>query len=124
MTILQLNRLWLNRMDTGEGISGASGRMPSTSYAMDGAVRTYSSGRRRAFSTTGLKVEVPRQMVALDYATKELLVTWLGVYCLMRDYRGGKWHGVFYDVAVSEYMRSDLYAATITLLVTTTDEVA
>lgn len=122
MTILTLNQLWLNRMDTGEAIHGASGRSPTTGYAMDGGVRTYASGRRRAVSTAGLKVEVPRTMVALDYATKELLITWLGVHCQLRDYRGGKWFGTFFDVEVSEYMRSDLYAATITLLTTTTVE--
>jgi hypothetical protein len=122
MTTLLLTQLWLNRMDTGEAIHGASGRTPSSSYGIEGSVRTYASGRRRAISTEGLKVEIPRTMVALDYATKEKLITWLGVHCQLRDYRGGRWFGVFFDLDVSEYMRPDLYAATITLLGTTTTE--
>jgi hypothetical protein len=122
LTTLVLSKLWLNRMDTGEGISGAGGRQPSSGYGMDGQVRTYASGRRRAVSTVGVKVEVPRTMVALDFATKEKLITWLGINCQLRDHRGNKWFGVFYDLAIAEYMRPDLYAVTITLLVTTTTE--
>jgi hypothetical protein len=122
MTILVLTKLWLNRLDTGQAISGASGRDRSTTYAMDGDVRTYASGRRRGVATAGVKTEVSRRMVSLDYATKEALISWLGVSVQMRDHRGNKWYGVFYAVEVTEYMRPDLYAATITLQVTTTVE--
>lgn len=122
MTILNLDKLWLNRMDTGEAISAASGRTPSSGYSIDGQVRTYASGRRRAISTEGLQVEVERTLVALDYDTKELLITWQGALVQLRDYRGGKWYGVFFAVAVGEYMRPDLYQATITLLGTTVTE--
>ena len=122
MTILLLDRLWLNRLDTGETIAGASGREPSSSYSMEGQVRTYASGRRRAITTEGLKTEVTRSMIALSFDTKELLVTWLGASIQMRDYRGNKWFGVFFEVAVGEYMRPDLYQAAITLQGTTTVE--
>lgn len=122
MTTLLLQKLWLNRLDTGEAIAGASGRQPSTGYAMDGQVRTYASGRRRAVSTEGLKVEVQRTMVALDYPTKETLISWLGSSVQLRDYRGNKWFGVFFEISVGEYMRPDLYQATITLQSTTTVE--
>jgi hypothetical protein len=122
MTILTLNKLWINRMDTGEGIAGASGRTPTTGYSIDGAVRTYASGRRRAVSVAGLKTEVTRSMVALDFATKEKLIGWLGANVQMRDARGNKWFGVFFDVAVSDYMRPDLYSVAVSLLTTTTVE--
>lgn len=122
MPILTLNRLWLNRMDTGEAISAASGRARSTGYAVAGDVRTYASGRRRAISTAGCEVAVQREMLALDLTVKELLLTWLGVQCQLRDHRGHKWFGVFFAADVAEYMRPDLYAATITLHATTTVE--
>lgn len=122
MPILTLNRLWLNRLDTGEAISGASARERGTGYSMEGSVRTYASGRRRAVATAGLQVEVQRRMIALDWATKEELVSWLGVSCQMRDHRGNKWFGVFFAVDVGEYMRPDLYSAAITLLTVTTEE--
>jgi hypothetical protein len=122
MTALTLRSLWLNRTDTGEAISGPSGRDRGTTYTMDGERRRYANGRLRAVSTAGVGVEITRTMVALDYATKERLVSWLGVNVQLRDHRGNKWFGVFFTVAVSEYMRPDLYAAAITLLTTTTVE--
>jgi hypothetical protein len=122
MPILTLDKLWLNRMDTGEAISGASARDRATGYSMEGTVRTYASGRRRAITTAGLRVEVQRRMVALDFDTKEQLVEWLGVHCQLRDHRGNKWFGVFFAVDIGEYMRPDLYSAAITLQAVTTVE--
>ncbi len=123
MTVLNLTRLWLNRLDTGEAISGASGPGPATGIAMDGAVRTYAAGRRRSISTAGLKVEVPRTMVALDFATKDRLISWVGTLVQLRDFRGGKWYGVFFELNITEYRRPDLYSASFTLQGTTTTEV-
>jgi hypothetical protein len=60
--------------------------------------------------------------VALDFAKKESLIDWLGISVQMRDHRGNKWFGIFYGIDVAEYMRPDLYSATITLQVTTTVE--
>jgi hypothetical protein len=122
MPTLTLSKLWINRMDTGESISGASGRERSTGYSVDGSVRTYASGRRRAVAVVGLRAEVTRTMVMVDYATKELLVSWIGALVQMRDHRGNKWFGVFYGVEVNEYMRTDLYSVAVTLQVTTTVE--
>lgn len=122
VTILVLNKLWLNRMDSGESLSGASGPDRPTGYGIDGGVRTYASGRRRAISVAGLRGDVTRSMVALDFATKERLITWLGLHVQMRDHRGNRWYGVFFGVEVSEYKRTDLYSAAITLQTTTTVE--
>lgn len=122
MTVLNLTRLWINRVDTGDAISGASGRDRVTNYGMDGEVRKYASGRLRSVTTAGLRINVPRSLVALDFATKEKLVTWLGLNVQVRDHRGNKWFGVFYGVDVTDYMAPGLYAATITLLSTTTVE--
>lgn len=119
---LNLQRLWLNRTDTGQGISAASDRDRSTGYAIAGEVRTYASGRRRAVAVAGVEVDVSRTFVALDNPTKEQLITWLGVHCQLRDHRGNKWFGVFFKVDVGEYMLPTLYQATVTLLVTTTVE--
>lgn len=122
MVAVILNRLWLNRMDTSEAISGASGRDRATSYALDGSVRTYASGRRRAISVVGLQGQVTRTMLALDFSTKENLITWLGTSVMMRDHRGNRWFGTFFAVDIDEYMRPDLYSAAITLQTTTTIE--
>ena len=124
MTAVVLTRMWLNRTDTGEGISGASGRMPTTSHSKDGQRRRYASGRMRGIAVAGVAIDVPRRFVALDLAATEKLAGWLdqSVHCQLRDIRGQKWFGTFYDLEIGEYMRPDLYWATVTLLVTTTTE--
>jgi hypothetical protein len=121
LVTLVLNRLWLNRRDTGEAISGPSGRDRSTSYTMAGEVRTYASGRQRAVATAGVQGQVQRTFVNLDRATVELLRSWLGLGVQLRDHRGGKWEGVFFDVSVSEYMHPGMYSATVALNTTTGD---
>lgn len=122
MTMLTLNRVWLNRVDTGEAISAPGSRDRQTGWAVDGQVRTYASGRRRGVITAGLKGEIPRTLLAIDYATVQKLQTWLGLNVQYRDNRGQKYFGLFLDLAVREYLRPDLYAATITIQTTTTVE--
>lgn len=122
MAVLTLRALWLNRVDTGEAITGASGRDRDTSYSTDSTVRTYASGRRRAITVAGVKSEVSRSLVAINLATAERLVSWLDVQVQMRDHRGQKWAGVFHAVEVGEYMDPGLYSATVTLQVVTTVE--
>jgi hypothetical protein len=122
MTSVVLNKLWLNRMDTGEAISGATDRDRTQGFSIDLAVRTYANGRRRAISTAGLIGELPFRLLAIDLATKENLTTWLGIQVQARDHRGQKWFGVFGNLAVTEYMLPTLYAAAFTIQTTTTVE--
>lgn len=122
MTVLALQRLWLNRMDTGEAVSGASARDRTQAFSMELAVRTYANGRRRAIGTVGEVGEIPYTLQMADLATVSRLRTWVGINVQVRDHRGQKWFGVFAGLAVAEYMRPDLYRVSFTLLTTTTTE--
>lgn len=124
MAILPLTKLWINRLDTGEAVSGATGRGRSQSFAMDLSVRTYASGRRRAISTAGEAGEVPFTLVQCTLDQVTTLRSWKGISVQVRDHRAQKWFGVFGEINVSEYMRPDLYSLTFTLrLVTFTEGV-
>ncbi len=120
--ILTLDRLWLNRTDTGEAISARSGDDRPTGYAVDGEVRTYAGGRRRAITTAGTKGSVQRTLEAIDLATADRLKGWLGLHVQMRDHRGQRWFGVFLSVDVREYKDPGLYSAAISLETTSADE--
>jgi hypothetical protein len=122
MTVLTLNKTWINRLDTGEGIAFATGRDRTQQFSMDLNVRTYASGRRRAISTVGEAGEVSFRALAVNLTMIEKLRSWAGVNVQVRDHQGQKWFGVFAGIAVTEYMPVNLYAATITLLTTTTVE--
>jgi hypothetical protein len=122
MPTLVLDKLWVNLVSSGEGISGASNRGKGWTVEMDLSVRTYASGRRRAIGVAGLKRELPYTLVAVYLPTRTYLEDWIGKTVQVRDNRGQKWYGVFAGLSVGEYMRTDLYTVSFTLLEATTVE--
>ena len=122
MPTLTLTKLWVNLVSTGASISGESNRGKQWTVGMDTSVDTYASGRQRAKSVAGVKRQIPYSLMAVTLPTREYLETWLGENVQVRDVRGQKWFGVFADLAVTEYMRPDLYAVGFTLLGVTVDE--
>ena len=117
-----LDRLWINRTDTGEAVSAYTARDRGQSFAVDLDVRTYANGRRRAISVAGEIGEIPYTLDMLSLATVTLLRSWVGVNVQVRDHRGQKWFGVFAGVQVGEHFEPGRYRATITLQTTTTAE--
>lgn len=115
MTVLALNRLWINLLSTGEGISGPSGRGKTQAFSVEGRVGLGANGRRRSITVAGEAGEIPYDYVAVDLATKDKLRTWQGQTVIARDSRGQRWWGTFFGVGVSEYMRTDLYAVSFTI---------
>lgn len=112
MTILTLDKLWINRLDTGEAIAaGSSPSDRSQQHAKQLAVREYASGRLRAVSTGWQSSRLVYRLMNISQAQKDLLVSWMGVPVQVRDYRGQKWFGVIADVDVSEYEQPDRYTA-------------
>lgn len=122
MTVLALDKLWLNLLTTGEGISGPSNRGKTQSFATEGRIAKGASGRLRSITVAGETGEFPYEYVVVSLATVAKLRTWQGQAVLARDIRGQRWFGAFYGVGVSEYMRTDLYAVSFTLNMITVTE--
>jgi hypothetical protein len=120
--ILSLSQVWINRLDTGQAISGYSEAGRSQQFQMQLDVRTYASGRRRAISTRGEQGEVTFRLQVVDKTTKDLLRTWAGIAVQVRDHRGQKWFGVFNGVDVGEWMDPGIYNVGFTLQLTTVNE--
>jgi hypothetical protein len=124
MTVLVLDKLWLNRLDTGEAIAAISSPTDrSQQFAKQVTVHEYASGRLRAISTgTASRGQLVYRLMNIDYATKEKLISWAGVAVQVRDYRGQKWFGTFSDVDVTEYEQPGQYTAGFTLTTITVVE--
>lgn len=122
MTAVTLDRVWINRTDTGDAISAQSGQDRTQSFAMDLSVRTYANGRRRAVTTVGEAGEIPYTLAMVSLATVTQLRSWVGAHVQVRDARGQKWFGVFAGVEVAEWPEYQIYRATITLQTVTTVE--
>jgi len=125
MTVLILNKLYINRVDTGELISGASGRGRTQAFGSPAYEnRSYANGRQRTVSAVGETGHIPYTLIRMDLATCLKLRLWKKITVQVRDHRGQKWFGTFGAVDISEYMPADLYAASFTLdLVTFTEGV-
>ncbi len=101
MATLNLDRVWVNRWDTGQAVSGHStgrGRM----RGMEGEVRRYAGGRQRSFTAAGLHGTFAFTLRQVSLATIDLLETWVGLPVQVRDHRGQRFVGVFYAVVPAE----------------------
>jgi hypothetical protein len=122
MATLTLNKLWLNRLDTGEAISAWTGDGRPQLHDMDGKVRTYGGGRQRSVATEGERGQFAFTLRDVSLATVTQLRAWKNLPIQARDHRGQRFFGVYYAVAPIEAKDPALYDVSITLRVVSVDE--
>jgi hypothetical protein len=122
MVTLDLKRVFVNLVSTGEAVSAPSAIARTRNHDMDGEVRTYAGGRQRFVGQVGEKVQFTftLRMVTLD--TVDTLRSWMGENLQVRDHRGQRFFGVFHNMDVIELRPSTMYDVTMTLRITTTEE--
>ncbi len=121
MAILQLDRVWLHLVSTGEAAAAFStGR--GRDHAMDGEVRTYAGGRQRAVGTEGVKGQYAVTLRLLSKSTVEKLESWIGQHVQLRDHRGQRFFGAYFAVTPIEQPEPTLWDVAIVLLLVTVDE--
>lgn len=98
---LLLDRVWINRLDTGEAVSAKSWDR-SQSYAMDGDVVAFAGGRQRAVSVEGEQGSFSVTLRGVSLETVDTLRSWKGLPVLARDHRGQQWTAVFFTVTPIE----------------------
>lgn len=125
MATLALTKVWINRLDTGEAVSAQSAPGRARSRSKTGEVRTYAGGRQRSVTQAGLRGQWDVTLVRVPLATVELLETWIGLPVQVRDHRGQRFVGVYYDVPAAEHQDNiALYDVPLSLrLVTAADGV-
>lgn len=114
MATLTLTQLWINRMDTGEGY-GYYTTDRGIAKSSDGEVRTYAGGRRRAITKAGVNSTFQVTVRQLTLVQKTLLESWIGLSLEIRDHRGQRWVGVFFDVKTVEWKAPPTYDCAIIL---------
>lgn len=121
MATLTLDRVWINRMDSGEAVAAYSWDR-SQGYDQDGTVETYAGGRQRSITVEGERGTFSVTLRDVSLATVELLRSWIGLGVQVRDHRGQRWFGVFHAVNPSEHKDPTLYDAAITVRTVTVVE--
>lgn len=125
MAVLNLTKVWINRIDTGEAISAQSGIDRPMSKEIMGDVRQYAGGRQRSFTQLGTSGQWQVPLRDITLSTVEMLEEWMGQTVQVRDHRGQIFYGVFFAVPRREHKGAPtLYDVTLTFrLVTVPDGV-
>ena len=122
MATVLLDRVWINLVSTGAAVSAFTadrGRV----HAMEGDVRTYAGGRRRAITVEGIQEQFACTLRQLSAATVATLVEWMGQAVQVRDHRGMLIVGVFFAVIPIEQIEPTIWDAAIVVRVVSTEEV-
>lgn len=101
MATLTLTKLFVNLLSDGTAISAQSTSRSRTDD-IDGEVRTYAGGRRRSVVSEGAATTFTFTMRLLTLTQVETLITWIGKTVQVRDHRGQRFFGVFYQVTPVE----------------------
>lgn len=122
MAVLNLTRVWVNRLDNGAAVSAQSGIARSRQHTVDGEVSTWAGGRQRASTAEGERGQFGVTLRLLPLSTVETLRTWVGVPVQVRDARGQRFFGIFFGVEIKENREATLYDVEIALLTLTVTE--
>lgn len=121
--IVQLTRLWMTSVVTGESFGWYTDPSREQTYSVKGEIRTYAGGRQRAVGSVGASGSWRFTLVELTLADTAQLREWMeaGVTIYARDHRGQSMYGTFFEVGMGEYpavtytSATNLYTANITL---------
>lgn len=114
MATLTLRKVWINLMETGASVSANSSDR-GRSKGIDGAVQKFAGGRQRSISAVGVKGTFAFTLRDVNDETLNTLTLWMGQTVCLRDHRGRKYFGVYYDLAEEERKDLDLYDVSLTL---------
>lgn len=114
MATLQLDRVWINLMATGDALSAYStdrGR----NMALDGEVRTYGGGRRRSVTAVGRGNTMAFTLVYLQELQVVTLENWMGLEVMYRDFRGQRFVGAYFALGYKEHKEPTRWDISLTL---------
>lgn len=122
MAVLNLTKVWINRLDSGLAVSAQSDPTRTRVHAVDGEVSTWAGGRQRASVAEGERGSFSVTLVLLSLSTVETLRSWKGAPVQVRDARGQKFFGVFFAVPIKERREAGYYDVELQLSIVTVTE--
>ncbi len=122
MAILNLTKVWVNRLDTGEAVAAQSGIDRTQVHSVDGEVSTWAGGRQRASISDGDRGQFGATLRLVSLATVATLRLWRGIPVQVRDARGQRFFGTYFQVNVSESREVAYYNVDFTLVLLTVVE--
>lgn len=122
MVSISLDRTFVNLVATGETVQAYTGRGRSRQYRTDGAVQAFAGGRYRSIALEGVSGQQTFMLRDVSDADIETLKSWIGETVLVRDNRGRRMFGTYYEVGYSDRMAEGYYDVTLTVTEVSYDE--
>jgi hypothetical protein len=122
MTVLTLDRLWINLISTGDAVSAYSADRAGA-YTNIGEVKHLAGGRQASVSAVGEAGTYSFTMVDVPTASVDILRSWKGQAVQVRNNRGQLFNGTYFQVSPGEVSdRLTSYNVSITLQVVSVEQ--
>lgn len=122
MVAIVLDRTFVNLVATGAVVQAYTGRGRSRAYKTDGAVAAFAGGRYRSIALEGVAGQQTFMLRDVSTADIETLKSWIGETVLVRDNRGRRMFGTYYEVGYSDRMLDGYYDVTLNVTEVTYNE--
>ncbi len=122
MVAITLDRTFINLVATGALVSAYTGKGRSRSYKTTGAVEGFAGGRYRSIALEGVSGQQTFMLRDVSTANIETLKTWIGETVLIRDNRGRRMFGTYYEVTYNDRMLDNYYDVTLNVTEVTYNE--
>lgn len=122
MVAIALSQVFINLMSTGDYVAAYSQVGKTATASQDGEVRRYAGGRFRSIVTIGTRRTRQFTLLDVDQDTLDTLESWIGQTVLVRDNRGKRTFGTFFDLNEGDRFTNDRYNVSVSVTEVTYSE--
>lgn len=119
MATLALTKVFVNLMASGQSVSYQSSPGRAQTYKVNGNVNTYGTGRQRGVAIAGEAGQYAFVLRLVSAADLLILRSWQAQTVEVRNHKGERYVGTYFEVNAVEYFTEPSYDVTITLLTVT-----
>lgn len=122
MVSITLDRTFVNLVSTGDVVQAYTGRGRSRNYKTNGDVQQFAGGRFRSIALEGVAGTQTFMLRDVSSADIDKLKSWIGETVLVRDNRGRRMFGTFFEVGYTDRMLDGYYDVTLNVSEVTYNE--
>lgn len=104
MAAVKLHYTWVTLLSTGQSVKAYTARERTHGREREGEVRRLAGGRFRGIGTLGVRRTQQFTLRDVEQADLDLLESWIGQTVLVRDKRGRRMFGVYWEVSYNDRM--------------------
>lgn len=115
MAMVTLGKTYVNLVSTGQLVTAYTGKGRTRSHSQEGDVQKFAGGRFRSISVEGLAGAQTFMLRDVPYSDILTLESWIGQTVLIRDNRGRRMFGTYFEVSYTDGPNENYYDVTLNL---------